>query len=203
MLGIVHNRFPRARATLQHKGEQHHVGDADVPTTCPTSSRDTPSVPSSSSGGGPPPVAPAVPPGGRHRFGGNLYWPVPGGFLVYNRADESIDGHCSCDAHEDRRNACRINRVRLACKRGSNLARGRPIGFLMAWLAAASTKDDAASHKRMSNPRTRTPDDLEHFTLAKRESGRQWVVDRGGMTDLLGLERPQRPGEGPEPEGLV
>ncbi len=127
---------------------------------------------------------------------------MPGGHLVYNAADESIDAHCDLKEHVDRKNPCRLNRSRFVCKRGLNEARGRPVGFLMAWLAAAHHADSATSHKHMSRTRQCHAEDLAHFSFAKRSRGRQWVVDNG-LTDLLGLERPKRGGEGEEPEGLA
>ncbi len=52
----------------------------------------------------PPEVAVVPPP---RIFGGNESWPVLGGWIVYNRAGNSLDAHCPCDKHKDKHNPCR------------------------------------------------------------------------------------------------
>jgi hypothetical protein len=138
-----------------------------------------------------------------HRsFGANRYWQVPGGFIVENDAAESLDAHCSCPGHEDRRNPCRLNRTRIQCKRGVNQARGRPLGLLMAWLACACEKVSQTKHKDMLYEKRRDVGDEEFLSLAKRQAGRQWLVDHG-FAVLLSRERPRRGGEPDEPEGIA
>jgi hypothetical protein len=144
-------------------------------------------------------VLPAVPLAARS-FGANQYWRVPGGFLVYNVLEESLDAHCSCDKHVNRKNPCRVNRTRLET-RGSP-EKGRPLGFLMAWLAAQGCRDSEFAHKSMAIPHRRRPEDLPFLLLARRQAGRTWLQDHG-FHDLLGLERPKRDGEPDEPLGLV
>ncbi len=160
-------------------------------------------VPAPAAGSGPPPhvAPPAAREGARRTFGGNQYWKVPGGHLVYNAADESIDAHCDHPDHVDPRNRCRINRKRFACKRGLKDAQGRPIGFLLAWLAAAPNADSAFSHKKLAKTKDLHPDELELFSRGKRCAGRQWVKTNR-LNDLLALERPRRDGEESEPEGI-
>jgi hypothetical protein len=178
--------------------------DLDVRVRGPrkSSTAEAAGMPASSSGAPPAVGLPPVPLVEDRFFGGNQQWPVPGGFIVYNVRGDSLDAHCSCNRHDDRHNPCRLNRTRSVCKRGINKARGRPLGYLMAWLAAAHLKGSAAEHKDMTKPRLQTPVDLESFSLARREAGRQWIVDRG-YTDLLEIERKKLDSEPAEPVDLV
>jgi len=82
------------------------------------------------------------------------------------------------------------------------MARGRPLGLLMAWLAAAECKASRDKHKHMVNPKHKEPGDELWFSHEKRVAGRQWLIDHG-YADLLAKERPCRPGEGDEPEGVA
>ena len=41
-------------------------------------------------------VVPAEPAAPLPNFGGNEYWRLPSGFIVYNKAAESLDAHCNC-----------------------------------------------------------------------------------------------------------
>jgi hypothetical protein len=137
-------------------------------------------------------------------FAHNQFWIVPGGWLVYNVAAESLDAHCSCKTHKSPSNPCRLNRTRFGFKgKGKgNPARGRPLGLLLAWLRAGPSKRERDQHKHMVDPRRKAEGDDLWFTLDKRQVARQWAVDHG-LIDLLGLERPLRVGEPIEPEGFA
>ncbi len=131
-------------------------------------------------------------------FAHNQCWAVPGGWVVYNAAAESLDAHCSCFAHRNPSNPCRLNRTRTGGR--GQTARGRPLGLLLAWLRASPCHITRDRHKHMVDVKKRQPGDELFFALDKREFARQWLVDNG-LNDLLGLERPQRIGEPSEPVG--
>ena len=118
-------------------------------------------------------------------------------------AAESLDAHCSLCSHEHRVNPCRLNRTRFKCKRNINKARGRPLGFLLAWLAAGTSKTTRTLHGDMLKPQKRAEGDEAYFTLEIRQRLRIWLVEDGGFTQLLELERPRRAGEPAEPEGIA
>lgn len=72
-------------------------------------------------------------------------------------------------------------------------ARGRPLGFLVAWLArglALAARTDHVSHGALFIP------------LEERRLARASIVGTPGAEELFAHERPQRPGEEPEPHGL-
>jgi hypothetical protein len=135
-------------------------------------------------------------------FSGHESWQVPGGWIVFNSTELSLDAHCSHPEHRCTRNPCRLNRSSEECRRGLNMARGRPLGLLMAWLAAGGRKSSMEKHKATLKPYERDEGDLEFFSLEKRTAGREWLKIQGHAT-LLAKERKRRTGEPEEPAGIA
>ena len=67
--------------------------------------------------------------------------------------------------------------------------KGRPLGYLAAWLMVASDQSDHAHY-------------AHEPTLEKRKEAREVLKTLVGAAALMALERPQREGEPEEPEGL-
>ena len=111
---------------------------------------------------------------------------VPGGYLKHHQKSGIIVAHCL--RHGER--ACRLTRsVRESRVRGRE-GQGRPLGYAMAWLAAAEHLDDdtADAHKGY------VPS-YDERVLARVE-----FAAVPGCEDWLAVERPQREEEGEEPE---
>ena len=70
-------------------------------------------------------------------------------------------------------------------------AKGRPLGYLAAWLAKAHTYDSKEDHWLPANAPT----------LADRKRARQMLADRDDGFELLMHERDKFPDEESEPEG--
>ena len=142
----------------------------------------------------PPPLVLAVvpvpvPPRATHKR-----WDVPGGHIVFNTATQMLDAHCHCDCHHLPGNKCRRGRsVHPDAQRG---CRGRPLGFLLAWLhyhldVPEITGDE---HRKAADlPIKRRPDrDVLHLSFARRMARREWAVAQG-LIELLQAEVPAVP----------
>lgn len=81
------------------------------------------------------------------------------------------------------------------------LAKGRPVGLLIAWLWSARERPSRAAHADMVVLKRRTDDDKLALSLETRQVARNWA--RENIPFVLTLERAQRPGEPEEPEGLA
>jgi hypothetical protein len=95
----------------------------------------------------------------------------------------------SCERHGAR---CRLTRkyIPSALTNGSKLGQGRPVGLLLAWLAAGlhpavASKGD---HRDIALP-----------SFEDRMAARTAAADVGGLLPFFAFERPLRMGEGPEP----
>ena len=95
---------------------------------------------------------------------------------------------------------CRMNRT----IRPSNFcaARGRPLGFLLAFMKYASSYKDQPSHSKSTRLGTRELDD--NYSYEKRLALRKWCMETYPefYAFVVSVEREQRPGEGLEPDGL-
>ena len=151
-------------------------------------------------------VAPSDPgdlvPRARPRFS-NPSWEVPGGWVVYDIGRDSLDAHCCQAGHHVPTNACRLNRSAMPDARGRLTAQGRPIGLLLAWLAAGSERPTRDTHHGMSIARRRTAVDSDVLSYVRRLALRQWAQLQPGLQDMLQKERARRPEESDEPEGLA
>jgi hypothetical protein len=79
----------------------------------------------------------------RRAIGPNPHWQVPGGFIVYDMVNDSLDAHCTAAAHRTEGGSqCRCNRKASGIRQEERTrklsmnqqAQGRPLGFLLAWL---------------------------------------------------------------------
>jgi hypothetical protein len=129
-------------------------------------------------------------------------WEMPGlpGRLVYDPHRKSVAAHCELPCHSILQDRCNVNRTCEESKRGLNTSKqksqGRPIGFLLAWLAQAADHGPHADKK--SHMAVRLKSDV--LTHAERLSWRQRAIDAG--CPFLQHERKKRDGEGEEPEGM-
>ena len=66
---------------------------------------------------------------------GRPYYDVGGGYICWNAMAGTFEATCKERCHHNATNPCRATRTSEGVKRGAvNLARGRPLGFLVAWL---------------------------------------------------------------------
>ena len=135
----------------------------------------------------------------------NPRWKVPGGYIVHNVQRDSLDAHCERACHYVPTNPCRVNRTYCGDYLGRPTARGRPLGFLLAWLEVGCDPDCKSrdAHSRVADARRRTPDDEALMSKERRLAARQKALDTGRYTAMFDLERPCRDGEGLEPDGLA
>jgi hypothetical protein len=205
--GAGGNTLPLPRRRILAARPCEDSGDDDVPAVPATGGR---SGQASSSSAArpvdaalplPPSGAPASPSGdGGHyirapRFS-NPHWAVEGGWIVFDVAGRSLDGHCGCKAHKNVKNPCRMNRKSYE---GRKLPQGRPIGLLLAWLAAGHRRATQTLHCHMAKERHCTADDRELLSHAVRSDLRRKARLRPELDDLFGLERHLRTGEPDEP----
>jgi hypothetical protein len=85
---------------------------------------------------------------------------------------------------------CRLTRARKPNR--TNMAAGRPLGYLMAWLADAHMYASAEEHRQGCFP-----------SVADRRAGRLQLHELEESDEMFELERPQRADTGSEPEGLA
>ena len=137
--------------------------------------------------------APAAPPAGRAarrevsaRGKSEQTVSVPGGRVSFYRKGNFFQATCSNPAHLPK---CVLSR---SAEEGRKPSQGRPLGFLVAWLAKGAELPDKSSHWNKDH----WPSHEER--LACR---RQLAVVEGGEGLLLS-ERVQRPDEGEEPEAI-
>jgi hypothetical protein len=183
-------------------------------------SRTAPAPSGAASGGASSSSAPVLPPPvpvpRLHRPAGdvaaprtsNRSWPVEGGWIVYDEARDSLDGHCGCALHKFPRNPCRVNRTRLGVLHAITpltsetlKAQGRPLGLILCWLANCHKAGSRERHRDMLGGERRTEDDAELFSHANRLGARQAASINLALADVFALERPPRDGEGEEPLG--
>lgn len=106
------------------------------------------------------------------------------GYLKYSIAQNSVGAHCRCD-----HGLCRTNRT-LNSKGHSGL-RGRPLGFLVAWLQAGQSRHCFDSHQALA----RSPGQFDDLvSLEKRQAARRWLESQvradPNIQVLLDKERP-------------
>ena len=134
--------------------------------------------------------------------GSNPYWEVPGGFICHNITGNSLDAHCGSPDHMNKKTPCRLNRTRNIPLKGWG-GRGRPIGFLLAWLEYHQEWPTRQAHSEATMPRTQTPTDVNvRLSHARRLACRLALAATGRYADLFALERAPFEGEGEEPPGL-
>lgn len=104
----------------------------------------------------------------------------------YERTNRFV-AQCVSPFHQD--GHCFKTRTSLPSARRE--AVGRPLGHLAAWLFQSGAYDDKGTHFECQP----SHDD--------RAAARDFLHEMEGAELLFAHERPQRPGEGPEPEGLA
>jgi hypothetical protein len=135
---------------------------------------------------------------GRIERGSHPWWKVPGGYLVWNSKEESLDAHCTDPRHANNKNPCRTNR-KLISKGEKSGPRGRPVGFLLCWLQAQF--ETQAEHKQSITKKTQTPEHREFYSYQRRLAARKWAEVH--IPGVVGLERPCIGDEGSEPTECV
>ena len=109
---------------------------------------------------------------------------VPGGEIRYYHKNGRFVAHCENPAHGN----CRREKLGYA---GVRKAQGRPLGYLMAWLAEAEDYDTHAQHLACTN----------NLPLGARQAGREALKAAiGSDAVLFRAERACREGELEEPE---
>ena len=138
-------------------------------------------------------------------LGGHPHFKVPHGHIVFEAGRNflRLGAHCTCDDHKHPTNPCRLNRSCEKDQRDPKHPRGRPLGFLLAWLEAAHSKLDRDAHFRMSVKKHMTPEDKEALSYERRLRARLKAMEDPNLSVLFGLERAQRTGEGLEPKEIV
>jgi hypothetical protein len=121
-------------------------------------------------------------------------WPVPGGHIVFS-GEGTMDAHCSCEAHKCTTNPCRLNRT---AEGTGSVCRGRPLGFLLAWLQLHS-KATRQNHSDAGQPKKMTAEDRVALGREIRQRWRMWLNSRPEYRTLVDRERPKGGGEPDEP----
>ena len=131
----------------------------------------------------PPPPAAGKAPAGRVRS--DLFLHVPGGKLTFY-AKGFFTASCEAPGHSK----CILSRSSEA---GRKRAQGRPLGLLMAWLAAGAEHPTKEGHW----DRTQWPN------FQQRRDAREALAILPLGQELLAQERAQEPGEDIEPDDLA
>jgi len=120
---------------------------------------------------------------------------VTGGVIRYYENKKAFTATCGNADH----NRCVVTRTAQAAANASSTninvsAKGRPLGYLVAWLSMSDGCVDKAQHWSVDN----APDHA-HRTASRTELE---TNPSAAAAALLAKERAQRAGEGPEPNGL-
>ena len=121
---------------------------------------------------------------------------VPGGTIRFYKKTNNFTATCA--------NHCKCVKTRqsgeskAASKTPSNLAKGRPLGFLAAWLAFGQEVSCDTKKKHWHPPTI-----IKKCDLATRVVKRLELALLPGGDAMLAHERPTRAGEGDEPVGLA
>lgn len=139
-----------------------------------------------------PPVPPVAAPRLDRSAGMNCTMFSGGSITFYpnkNRAGGRFQAKCGIIEHGDR---CRLTRTSNPPARSRrNLAQGRPLGLLAAWLEMGTVVDNQEEHLAMA----------AFVLLGDRTRCRQELLESPGGRALAAHERAQRAGEGEEPDG--
>ena len=116
-----------------------------------------------------------------------------GGFIAFYESTGSFQA--TCVHHDDATSACRLTRTANAAKNlnGARAGQGRPLGFLVGWVEGHGIASTSGDHK--------SPVALAAFAAKDvRMHNRELLRGCAGAQALMAFERPQREGEGVEPE---
>ena len=139
-----------------------------------------PPQPPAAAAGKEPPVQPP-----QRRERAEIFLLVAGGKLTYYVKGEFFTASCDCAGHDK----CTLTRT---AKAGRKASQGRPLGFLMAWLAMGAACRHKAEHWNKAN----------WPNQEQRAAARESLKRQPGGEALLAMERPLGPDEAEEPEGL-
>lgn len=110
---------------------------------------------------------------------------IPGGTITfYEKGNYFV---AECEVHGK---SCKRTRTATASKMQKHSAQGRPLGFLAGFLMKCSASGSIEEHYKSASKLSHT-----ERVAARAEFGQ--IL---GSARLLSMERPQMPGEGPEPE---
>ena len=111
---------------------------------------------------------------------------VPGGKLRYFFSDGRFEATCGNDNHKTAGGVpCRLTRT--SCAAGDDLANGRPVGTLAAWLAQSLDVPSREEH--------RCPFAIQPLPRGAREVARETVAASVNGPALMAHERPRYEGE--------
>lgn len=114
-----------------------------------------------------------------------VYFMVPGGDIRYYSKLNRFSAVCE---HADHTGRCR--REKVAHGSNASAGQGRPLGYLMAWLAAGEKHASRREHMAFETT----------ISFEERAAGRAALRQISGAEQLFAAERPRRPNEGEEPE---
>ena len=135
---------------------------------------------------------------GRRLPGGRATWIVDGGEIKF--PGDSIITICANSLHRDGKNPCRLSRTSKSKDAASS--RGRPLGFLLAWLKLGSLNRDL--HCKAVRKKTMTDEDKCYLCCHDRRSALrlEFSANNADANILLGTERRKKPGEADEPADI-
>jgi hypothetical protein len=120
---------------------------------------------------------------------------VPGGVIRYYRKGNFT---ATCSRHDSCVKSRQSTESKVGLKSENNKAKGRPLGFLMTWLAMNEHAGCNSKKKHWNN--TEIAKKCDHGT---RLMARLSLNAMDGGPEMLQHERPPRAGEGDEPKGLA
>lgn len=187
---------PKAAALQRARERQQSAEDAAAAEAMPELRAAVPAPPAPAGQRG---AGAGVPADGVRRPHPTWHVDVRGDGLCYIKHDERLQilsAHCR---HPNHGALCRVNRTLRT--RPRNDAQGKPVGFLLAWMACADDYADQASHHAIA-AQARVAG-VEALSFENRSSWREWArVHSPGLTELAARVEAGGAGTGEEPEGL-
>ena len=130
------------------------------------------------------------------------------GYMLINANASQIDAHCTLHG-----STCRVGRSFLAApeEAGVNptpmrLAKGRPLGFLVAWLFLGTRWEGGAADRDLHFGASKCSGEwnfLKSGACRERQEGRAYAQHAPELAPCREKERPPRAGEGLEPVGKI
>ena len=131
----------------------------------------------------------------------DAFFVLPGdnGIIRYYNNSKQFTAECKCGHQKciKTRQSTEAASVATSKKPSHNaLAKGRPLGYLTAWLLDGHNHESKAAHWAQEN-------EILATTFDKRLAAREILKANATAADLLSSERPRRHDEAEEPTGLV
>ena len=117
----------------------------------------------------------------------HVQWHVPGGYIVFT--GKALEAVCTHGAAHRLNGSCRISRTIEPTEANARRGGGRPAGFLVSWLPAASDPDLQmfdVHHRCGHNKR----EAAIKFPLSVRIDSRDWLAFQPFGVEILSKERP-------------